>query len=114
MRPTTDIKQTISSAALLSFLWVRGTPHAPLGPPGTRQLLWARGVILTVILLMIYTSMRYLTLSEFWMTTSGSPFPTALLCWWFLGERFTKLQGVCCGESSCLPAIGRMSSEEWS
>lgn len=54
---------------------------------------------MTFNLFLVYTSLRYLSLSEFWMVNSCTPFPTAILCWYFLSERFTRIQGICCGKS---------------
>lgn len=54
---------------------------------------------MTITLILVYTSMRYLTLSEFWMINSCSPFPTAIMCWFILKEKITKTQGACCCES---------------
>jgi drug/metabolite transporter (DMT)-like permease len=54
----------------------------------------------TFNLFLIYTSLRYLSLSEFWMVNSCTPFPTAILCWYFLSEKFTRMQGICCGKSN--------------
>lgn len=53
---------------------------------------------MTLSLFLVYTSLRYLSLSEFWMVNSCTPFPTAILCWYFLSEKLTRIQGICCGE----------------
>jgi hypothetical protein len=42
------------------------------------------------------------------MVNSCTPFPTAILCWWFLGERFTRIQGICCGQSFVLVEAPRL------
>ena len=91
--------QTLASSILLPYLFYKQTPYAPVGPPGSRMMLWTRAVIVTSNLFFIYTSLRYLTLSESWMVNSCTPFPTAILCWYFLSERFTRIQGICCGKS---------------
>lgn len=91
--------QTLASSILLTYLFYKQTPYAPVGPPGSRMILWTRGVIMTFNLFLVYTSLRYLSLSEFWMVNSCTPFPTAILCWYFLSERFTRIQGICCGKS---------------
>jgi drug/metabolite transporter (DMT)-like permease len=54
---------------------------------------------MTFNLFFVYTALLYLTISEFWMVNSCTPFPTAILCWFFLSEKFTRIQGICCGES---------------
>lgn len=46
----------------------------------------------------VYTSMRYLTLSEVWMIISFTPCLSALLCWYWLDEAFSRIQGRCCRE----------------
>lgn len=91
--------ETLASSVLLPYLFTTDTPHAPLGPPGVRLLLWARGLAVALEVILIYSSMRYLTISEFWMVNSCVPFPAAILCRVILGEKgFTRVQGVCCGE----------------
>jgi hypothetical protein len=92
-------QQTLASSILLPYMFHKETPHAPVGPPGSRTILWTRGVMMTFNLFLVYTSLRYLTISEFWMVNSCTPFPTAILCWFFLLEKFTRIQGICCGES---------------
>ena len=72
--------QTLASSILLPYLFYNGIPHAPVGPPGSRTILWTRGVMMTFNLFLVYTSLRYLTISEFWMVNSCTPFPTAILC----------------------------------
>lgn len=52
---------------------------------------------MTTSLTLVYLSLEYLTLSEFWMVDSCLPFPTALMCWCLLSERFTRTQAICCG-----------------
>jgi drug/metabolite transporter (DMT)-like permease len=61
---------------------------------------------MTFNLFLVYTSLRYLTISEFWMVNSCTPFPTAILCWFFLSEKFTRIQGICCGQSVITSSIG--------
>lgn len=90
--------QTLATSILIPYLFYKETPHAPIGPPGSRTILWTRGVLVTINLFFVYTSLRYLPLSEFWMVNSCTPFPTAILCWWFLSEKFTRIQGICCCE----------------
>lgn len=47
-----------------------------------------------------YSSLRYLTISEFLTIFCCLPFPTGLLCWLFLGEQFTRVQMICCCKST--------------
>ena len=61
---------------------------------------------MTFNLFLVYTALRYLTISEFWMVNSCTPFPTAILCWFFLSEKFTRIQGICCGKSASASSIG--------
>jgi drug/metabolite transporter (DMT)-like permease len=63
--------------------------------------------MMTFNLFLVYTALRYLTISEFWMVNSCTPFPTAILCWFFLSEKFTRIQGICCGKSAPSSSMGR-------
>jgi len=58
--------------------------------------MWLRGGLLSMGLLTGYSSLRYLTISEFLTIFCCLPFPTGLLCWLFLGEKFTRVQMICC------------------
>jgi len=83
----------------LGYIVRTGTPDAPFGPPAVRHLMWIRGVLISIGLITGYSSLRYLTISEFLTIYCSLPFPTGLLCWMLLGERFTRIQAICCCKS---------------
>jgi hypothetical protein len=88
--------QTLVFFLALGYVLRMGTPDAPFGPPPIRYLLWIRGCLLSMGLITGYSSLRYLTISEFLTIFCCLPFPTGLLCWMFLGEQFTRVQMICC------------------
>ena len=92
------IHQTLVFILAIGYVLRTDTPHAPFGPPPIRRLMWIRGCLLSMGLITGYTSLRYLTISEFLTMFCCLPFPTGLLCWIFLGERFTRVQMICCGQ----------------
>jgi drug/metabolite transporter (DMT)-like permease len=88
--------QTLVFFLALGYVLQSGTPDAPLGPPPIRHLMWIRGGLLSMGLITGYSSLRYLTISEFLTIFCCLPFPTGLLCWMFLREEFTRVQMICC------------------
>lgn len=80
------------------ILWTK-TPHAPWAPPAIRHWIWIRTVFLTINVLMGYHSLQRLTISEFLSLFSLMPLITGVLCWLFLGEKFSTVQAVCCRQS---------------
>jgi drug/metabolite transporter (DMT)-like permease len=88
--------QTLVFFLALGYVLQAGTPDAPFGPPPIRGLMWIRGCLLSMGLITGYSSLRYLTISEFLTIFCCLPFPTGLLCWMFLGEQFTRVQMICC------------------
>lgn len=97
--------QTLVFLLALGYVLRTGSPGAPLGPSPVQHLMWIRGGLLTIGLITGYSSLRYLTISEFLTIFCCLPFPTGLLCWIFLGERFTRTQMICCCKSFSLPSV---------
>ena len=97
-RANTLTLQTLVFFLALGYVLRAGTPDAPFGPPPVRGLMWIRGCLLSLGLITGYSSLRYLTISEFLTIFCCLPFPTGLLCSMFLGEKFTRIQMLCCGE----------------
>jgi drug/metabolite transporter (DMT)-like permease len=88
--------QTLVFFLAFGYVLQARTPDAPFGPPPIRGLMWIRGCLLSMGLITGYSSLRYLTISEFLTIFCCLPFPTGLLCWMFLGEEFTRVQMICC------------------
>lgn len=78
------------------------TPDAPLGPRNLIHLNVIGGMGVATSLILGYTSMYYLTLSEYTTVRCLLPFATAFMCWIFVGERFTTVQAICCCKSGTL------------
>lgn len=74
-------------------------PYGIYSPPHVRWYICIRGVLCAVGLVTAYTAMGCLTQSEFMTVYCCGPFATGIMCWVFVGERFSRLQGVCCCES---------------
>ena len=72
--------------------------RAVINPSST--LIWARGLNNAIGLVAVTASLAYITLSESVSILHLRPFPVALLCYLFLGEGFTRIQIIACGESS--------------
>ena len=81
------------------YILVSNTPGGLLGPPGTRLALWAMAIFAMLATLPILFSLNLLTLSEHVSVNCLLPFVTAFASYSWLGERFTRTQGVCCRES---------------
>jgi drug/metabolite transporter (DMT)-like permease len=76
--------------ALLIALWVEGVPRMP--PMAWAIVLWL-AVVNTALAYVLYNhSLQELTALEMTVLLNLSPFVTALLAWWFLGERLSGLQ----------------------
>lgn len=59
---------------------------------------WGVAIFSTLATLPLLFSLQSLTLSENVTVNCLLPFITALMAWLYLGERFTKVQAVCCRE----------------
>jgi hypothetical protein len=80
------------------YILASNTPGGLLGPPGTRIALWAMAIFAMLATLPILFSLNLLTLSEHVSVNCLLPFVTALTSYFWLGERFTRTQAVCCRE----------------
>jgi drug/metabolite transporter (DMT)-like permease len=60
---------------------------------------WSIGVLQVLATVAMYVSLQQLTLSEHVTVACTLPFATALLSWVWLGDRLTRAQVLCCGES---------------
>ncbi len=77
---------------LLIALWVEGVPRMPLTAWGI--VLWL-AVVNTAFAYVVYNhSLQELTALEMTVLLNLSPFATALMAWWLLGETLTAIQLV--------------------
>jgi len=81
----------------IPYLMYTKTPHAPLGPPEVRYLLWARGFIAYLGCQFGYISFGLLSLSEGITIYHLRPFLLIFLCWVYLGEKVNRIQIMACG-----------------
>jgi len=65
-------------------------------------ILWIRSFNLAIAAVAVVLSLEYITLSEAISILHMRPFPVLLLCYVFLGEPFSRIQLMACGESSKL------------
>lgn len=64
------------------------------------QLIWVRGFNMTIALLACYTALEYTSLSTTITIFQTRPFFVIFFCFIILGERFTIIQVLSCGQSS--------------
>jgi drug/metabolite transporter (DMT)-like permease len=88
----------ITSVICIAWLYLKDRPTL-LSILGTDSwLLWVRGALTGVGLLLTYTAFNYLDLSTALTVFHLRPFPTALLCYVFLNETFGRKKLICCGK----------------
>ena len=61
-------------------------------------LIWARGVLVAVGVSCIYAAFRFISLSDGMALFHTRPFVVGVICWIWLGERFTGVQIAASGE----------------
>ncbi|KAH8171222.1 eamA-like transporter family protein [Sarocladium implicatum] len=71
------------------WMWYKGVPHFPIGPPGVRGLLVIRGMAGSIGIFGLYYSLSYLDVSEATVITFLVPTLTTFVCWVALNEPFT-------------------------
>ena len=85
----------------LATYWLyRSTPHPATVFARNRQnaLIWARGVLVAVGVSCIYAAFRFISLSDGMALFHTRPFVVGVICWIWLGERFTGVQMAASGE----------------
>jgi hypothetical protein len=82
-----------------SFILLTGSPDRILAPPGTRVTVGTISALGFLATLAMYLSLHQLTLAEHMTVSCTLPFVTAFVSWIWLGDKLTRAQVLCCGES---------------
>ncbi|KAK3320777.1 hypothetical protein B0T19DRAFT_430451 [Cercophora scortea] len=96
MHPFQILFARMSITTVLSCIYMYRTkvPHFPLGPPGVRGLLVARGVTGFFGIFPMWVSMMYLPLAEATVITFLAPSVTGYLCHLVLKDPFTRKEQI--------------------
>ena len=79
---------------IVSGLWLSITERGATLALFTRRagLLWLRAILHTLGLITTYAALPYIQLSEVVTIFYLRPLPVVLLCWWYLGEKVSRIQ----------------------
>lgn len=80
---------------ILYMLITRSVEDAPFGPRDQRVFLVLRGIFGFIGVFGLYFSLQYLSLSDAVSITFLIPMVTAFFAWIMLGEKYSRIEGVC-------------------